>query len=264
MRSDVSRDFLYHGPVGETVRNLLQVDGVRVQEDGYFVHSGDHKGQPWHTDMDMYGGVFSEFHRSTRGVAVWIALTDIDHMREGGSITVSRGGPRSNCTGKSGHWARRRFPFGPEPDPTCESFVTDNAVTHSFKAGDAIMWHPWMPHKTQASTGDRMTWYARIVEADAVFCHGEYRAKAYGSQASCQHRLRPGQKAHDVCFQQISPLLPEEVAERMKPEWHAPILQPTPIGDLAWKLGGMWDRFRMMARRGLHAPPTLEKLACID
>lgn len=264
LRSDASRDFLYYGPVGETVSNLLQVPSIRIQEDGYFVHSEGHKGQPWHTDMDQYGGVFSEFHRKTRGVAVWIALTDIDHERTGGSVLVTRGGPKTNCSGKTGHWSRRQPPLAAVKDSTCEERINNHSLVHSFRAGDAMMWHPWMPHRTQLSTQERLSWYARVVEGDAIFCNHEYRAKSGNRQALCQHALQPGQRAHHVCFQQIYPLLPQEIAERMRSDWYTPILQPTSLGNLRYKLSTWWNGFLMTPRRGLWSAPTLEKPACID
>lgn len=264
LRSDVSRDFLYHGPVGKTVSDLLQVPAVRIQEDGYFLITGKRAGQPWHTDMDQYGGVFSEFHRATRAAAVWIPLTDVNHTHGGGSIIVARGGPNTNCTGKSGHWSKRHRGLGALPDPSCEEVVNKGAVVHSFRAGDAIMWHPWMPHRTQPSSTERLSWYARIVAADAVFCNHEYRAKTGNRQARCQHRLSPGQQAHSVCFQQIHPLLADEVMERMHPSWQAPVVQPTPIGDLWYHLNCAWDRLRMIQRRGLWSPKSLDRPECID
>jgi len=264
LRRDASRDFLYYGPVGETVSNLLQVPAVRIQEDGFFLHTESHKGQPWHTDMDQYGGIFSEFHRRTKGVAVWIALTDIDHEGNGGSVFLVKGGPKTNCSGKTGHWSRRQASMGAVKDPACAEEIERRATVHSFRAGDAMIWHPWMPHKTQPSSGERLSWYARVLEGDATFCHNEYRAKAFGRQAYCRHGLQPGQKAHHVCFQQIYPLLQEEVSERMRPDWFTPILQPTPLGDLAWKAGSWLDKVRMLAKTGVWSAPTLEKPECIS
>jgi len=101
--------------------------------------------------------------------------------------------------------------------------ITDNAVTFSFRRGDALVYHPLLAHRTQPTRSVRVSWYARFVESNATFCYKEYMNRASKSQSDCQHDLQPGQLAHHVCYQQMFPLLASEVRARMDPSWDVPV-----------------------------------------
>lgn len=254
---DAFRDFLYYGPVGRTIQGLLQVAGVRIQEDGVFAISRGYPGHGWHVDMAMYGGIYGDFHRSTRGASIFVALTDIDHTATGGTLVVSSGGHKTQCVGAAADpygLIRRQYPLPPRADnDSCYREIVDNAVELSFRAGDAMIYHPLMPHRTQATSGVRVSWYARLIEPDAIFCHRDVIARCGGGQPHCQHPLRPGQRAHHVCYQQIYPLLASEVAERMQPDWQAPFCRWT------W-----WDKAALLWDAINYIVLLRHKGACVD
>jgi len=262
-RTDIYRDFLYWSPLGKTVRSLLGVTGLRIYGDHVTEMRSNHPGIFYHFDNIYYGGVLGEFHAASRGAIVFLFLTGVDHATTGGSVLLQPGGHRDSCV-----------MAGVEPalQAPCRELFYKQAIALSFKPGDALIIHPLMPHASQgplptAPAGfRRITYLARLVEGDATFCTTDTQVRETG-KVDCRHSLRPGQKAHHVCYQQIDPLLAPEISERMSPAWYTSTCNVcrgwryTTLARLRLGVRTLLSRLRIRLHGG--KPIGLEKAECI-
>merc|ERR1712032_1213289 len=112
----------------------------------------------------------------------------------------------------------------------CARILKSCATPISLQAGDALLFHPWLPHRTQLGPGLRMAWYARFVEQDARFRGWSFwnilDLTIGGGGAWCNHMLQPGEHAHHVCIQQVYPMEQNEFRERMAPDWQTRLRDP--------------------------------------
>lgn len=262
-RTNVYRDFLYYSPLGASIRNLLQVDGIRVYGDHITEMRREHPGIFYHFDNLYYGGVLGEFHAQSRGAIVFLFLTGVNRDTTGGSVLVQPGGHRNECV-KAG--------VDPELQASCRKRFYERAIALNFNPGDALVIHPLLPHASQGPLPTvrpnfrRITYLVRLVEADAIFCGTDTQVRETG-KVDCRHHLRPGEKAHHVCYQQIHPLLEEEVLQRLGSDW----FRSTCNVQKDWRYTGpkrlrLWARgliSQLRIRLSGRAPVGLERAECV-
>jgi len=261
-RTDTYRDFLYYGPIGRTVKNLLQVRGVRIYGDHIAEMRPEHRGIFYHFDNIYYGGVLGEFHANTKGAVVFVFVTGVASNITGGSVLLQPGGHRDNCVMAG---------VDPQLQAPCRERFYERAIALSFNAGDALIIHPLMPHASQEPLPTapvdfrRLTYLARIVETDAIFCATDEQVRETG-KVDCRHTLRPGDKAHHVCYSQICPLLLDEVLERTGADWFSttcnvhPGWRYTSLKRLRLRVGSLVGQLRIRLRGG--TPLGLERAEC--
>mmetsp|Transcript_91715 Transcript_91715/g.268430 ORF Transcript_91715/g.268430 Transcript_91715/m.268430 type:complete len:382 (+) Transcript_91715:172-1317(+) len=262
-RTDIYRDFLYHSGLGYTVSQLLQSNGVRIYGDHITEMRANHSGIFYHFDNIYYGGVLGEFHAQSKGAIAFIFLTGVHPNVTGGSVLVQPGGHRDGCVLAG---------VDPSLQAPCREAFYKRAIAHAYNPGDILIIHPLMPHASQpplptAHPGlRRITYLARLVEADAVFCGTDTQVRETG-KVDCSHGLRRGEKAHHVCYHQIYPVLPNEVAKRMSPDWYSTTVNVqrgwryTRLKRLRLGLSDLVSRVRFRLNGGL--PMALERAECI-
>jgi len=238
--NDVARDFLAFGPLGQLAAAFLRAATIRVKLDMFigFEH------RPRHPDFFSFTGhidnnagtpgFYGGLHPNASGVTAWIPLHDLDADTEGGSVSVWRGFPASDCKFVVPGPVKLRPRLKPSEATarSCEEWaraaggVEATKATLSFRRGDLVFWHPWMMHQTQEvkrAGFTRYAYFAYLIDGDAVLC----TAVACGGKAfpCCRgNPERPGSKLQHPCYLEIHPhVLPSEEEAHFAP-WPRPLV----------------------------------------
>eukprot|EP00415_Alexandrium_ostenfeldii_P001671 UN1671 len=169
-------------------------------------------------------------------------MHDVDPDVTGGSVYVVDGYVGNKvkhhckyleCGGQV--WGTRSLmPRNLQCTAECKKYIgptyAEKRTTFKFKKGDAVFWHPEMPHMTQPVTKQDFTRHSftiRFIESDAEVCNPQGNC---GDWMGCCADLPPKNgKVMNHCFPQIYPqVLDDEVAE------HYSSIPKHLMGDQNW------------------------------
>jgi len=209
----VDHDFFYWfwsaSPCASWTAQAFQVDESRLVTDlmvGFRKATRPSVVGTYHRDTYSY----SLLQASSGGVTVWIPLSNVDPVRQGGSIhLINRSLDAGPCA----------WPDSSGSTPACQAYLDAVAVLPAWRVGDVLLFDKATLHRTQpfhpnATVPSRFALVGRFAPGAPLVDAEIPRASLRLKMAYCPHNLSHHSALAHPCFPRMHPFLLASERER--------------------------------------------------
>lgn len=179
---EIIRKFFIESETHKVVAPIIGAKALQYWYDLTFIHEPGHDGAgtPWHHDIAAFPV------KGEQIPSLWIALQDVD---DGMSPLQCIKGSHKKKAMYRPPTSDNQLPAGYEELPDYDALLNDGqveALTWTFKAGDALIIHPYTVHGAQPnkSHNRRVSFTTRWMGDDVVWAPDEFSMKVPGVEPS--------------------------------------------------------------------------------